>query len=126
MADEKTRPGTPPTQNNITQDGHPAGKAEPTVEQLRDDIDHGRTGDKVDVSDPAAAPLGSDAEAGGATPTHPEVAQARAQEAARADAPRTDPARPATTSTESAHGSRKMIWWAVIAIVVIGLLLVLF
>lgn len=32
--------------------------------RLRRDIDSGRTGDKVDFPDPAAAPLGTDAEAG--------------------------------------------------------------
>lgn len=31
----------------------------------RHDIDSGKTGDKVDFPDPAAAPLGTDAEAGG-------------------------------------------------------------
>lgn len=34
-------------------------------EQLRADIDSGRTGDKVAFPDPAAAPLATDAEAGG-------------------------------------------------------------
>jgi hypothetical protein len=43
-----------------------------TVEQLRSDIDHGRTGDKVEGSDPAAAPLGADEEAAG-TPLPPKV-----------------------------------------------------
>jgi hypothetical protein len=43
-----------------------------TVEQLRSDIDHGRTGDKVEGSDPAAAPLGTDEEAAG-TPLPPKV-----------------------------------------------------
>jgi hypothetical protein len=43
-----------------------------TVAQLRDDIDHGRTGDKVDWPDPAAAPLGTDEEAAG-TPVSPAV-----------------------------------------------------
>jgi hypothetical protein len=43
-----------------------------TVEQLRSDIDHGRTGDKVEGSDPAAAPLGADEEAAG-TPLHTRV-----------------------------------------------------
>jgi hypothetical protein len=33
--------------------------------RLRDRIDHGETSEKVDFSDPAAAPLGTDAEAGG-------------------------------------------------------------
>ena len=35
-------------------------------EQLRAEIDAGRTGDKVAFPDPAAAPLETDAEAGGA------------------------------------------------------------
>ena len=47
---------------------------EPTAESLRADIDRGLTGDKVPGSDPAAVPLGTDAEAGGAPPTPAEVA----------------------------------------------------
>jgi hypothetical protein len=46
-----------------------------TVEQLRDDIDHGRTGDKVDAPDPSIAPLGSDEEAAG-TPIGPGAIEA--------------------------------------------------
>lgn len=42
--------------------------------QLKDDIDSGRTGDKVDFPDPSAAPLGTDEEAGG-MPTHPRDLQ---------------------------------------------------
>jgi hypothetical protein len=45
-----------------------------TTEQLRDAIDRGRTGSKVPARDPAAAPLGTDDEAGG-TPTDPRVVQ---------------------------------------------------
>jgi hypothetical protein len=41
-----------------------------TVSQLREDIDSGRIGDKVDWPNPAAAPLGTDDEAGG-NPPHP-------------------------------------------------------
>jgi hypothetical protein len=37
----------------------------PTTARLRHDIDRGRSGDKVDVIDPAAAPLGTDEEAAG-------------------------------------------------------------
>lgn len=40
----------------------------PNVTQLRDKIDRGRAGDKVPVLDPATAPLGTDAEAGGSRP----------------------------------------------------------
>ena len=43
------------------------------VDQLRAGIDAGRTGDKIPFPDPAAAPLGTDAEAGGHPPTRQEV-----------------------------------------------------
>ncbi|MBM3606589.1 MAG: hypothetical protein FJX25_18335 [Alphaproteobacteria bacterium] len=42
-----------------------------SAEPLRAGIDHGQAGDKVDFPDPAASPLGTDAEAGG----HPVTAQ---------------------------------------------------
>jgi hypothetical protein len=41
--------------------------------RLRREIDSGKTGDKVDFVDPAAAPLGTDDEAGGETPTSEQV-----------------------------------------------------
>jgi len=44
-----------------------------TADSLRADIDRGLTGDKIPGSDPAAAPLGTDAEAAGAPPTRREV-----------------------------------------------------
>jgi hypothetical protein len=51
-----------------------------TAAQLKSDIDSGLTGDKVGGFDPGAAPLGTDAEAGGA-PHDPELlALAREQE----------------------------------------------
>ncbi|HEU5276406.1 MAG TPA: hypothetical protein VFU97_22320 [Xanthobacteraceae bacterium] len=54
-----------------------------TPEQLRSDIDSGRTGDKVAFPDPAAAPLGTDEEAAG-TPVSPHAAAlARRLETAR-------------------------------------------
>jgi hypothetical protein len=46
-----------------------------TTAQLRDDIDHGRTGDKIDALDPAVSPLGTDEEAAG-TPPDPRVVEA--------------------------------------------------
>jgi hypothetical protein len=46
-----------------------------TVEQLRNDIDHGRACDKVDALDPAIAPLGADDEAAG-TPLDPSAVEA--------------------------------------------------
>ena len=47
-------------------------------QSLRADIDSGRTGDKVDASDPATVPLGTDAEAGG-TPTDSAAASSTRQ-----------------------------------------------
>jgi hypothetical protein len=53
----------------------------PTSEQIRDKIDRGAAGDKVNAFDPAAAPLGSDDEAAGVTPTRKALELARASEA---------------------------------------------
>jgi hypothetical protein len=54
-----------------------------TISQLRDDIDTGRTGDKVDWPDPAAAPLGTDEEAAGTPPDSWAVETARTLEISR-------------------------------------------
>jgi hypothetical protein len=51
-----------------------------TTEQLRIAIDQGTAGDKVDVTDPAAAPLGTDDEAGGSPNTTAQVRLAAAHE----------------------------------------------
>jgi hypothetical protein len=48
----------------------------PNADQLRAAIDSGKTGDKVAFPDPAAAPLGTDAEAAGAPPASAELHQA--------------------------------------------------
>ncbi|HSP25698.1 MAG TPA: hypothetical protein VLQ65_11025 [Saliniramus sp.] len=56
------------------------GESPARSEDLREDIDTGRTGDKVPFRDPAAAPLGADDEAAGHTPSSEEVALARAHE----------------------------------------------
>lgn len=47
-----------------------------TVEQLRDAIDRGHTGDKVAAFDPSSAPLGSDDEAAGHPIPPEQIAQA--------------------------------------------------
>src|SRR5215470_8989461 len=54
-----------------------------TISQLRDDIDAGRTGDKVDWPDPAAVPLGTDEEAAGTPPDPSAVETARRIEISR-------------------------------------------
>ncbi|HEX5079378.1 MAG TPA: hypothetical protein VFV80_09530 [Geminicoccaceae bacterium] len=52
--------------------------------QARERIDRGETGDKVAVLDPAAAPLGTDAEAGGWPTASEDIARSTAAEAASA------------------------------------------
>ncbi|MGZ3218231.1 hypothetical protein [Paracoccus sp. T5] len=54
-----------------------------TAETLRQGIDHGQAADKVDYPDPAAAPLGTDAEAGGHPVTAREAGIAHDQEIRR-------------------------------------------
>lgn len=58
----------------------------PTSDRLRKEIDSGRSGDKVNFSDPAASPLGTDDEAAGHPPTPEQLAMAARHEvAARPD-----------------------------------------
>ena len=58
-----------------------------TLEQLRADIDSGRTGDKVSAPDPAMAPLGTDDEAAGTPPSPAAIALTRRLENARPSQP---------------------------------------
>jgi hypothetical protein len=67
-----------------------------TTAQLRHAIDTGRTGSKVGAPDPAAAPLGTDDEAGGAPPDPELVARVMERETASAGA-HPQPARPRGT-----------------------------
>ena len=62
----------------------------PTAAQLRDDIDSGKAGDKAGFPDPSAAPLGTDAEAGGNAATREELKIARRAEGDRAPADERD------------------------------------
>lgn len=47
--------------------------------QARSRTDHGKTHDKVNFPDPAAAPLGADEEAGGARTSEEDIARAERQ-----------------------------------------------
>lgn len=68
----------------IFQEGDKVMAAEKaTIDQLRDDIDRGRTGDKVSFSDPAAAPLGTDEEAAGTPLNATLVGMVRERELAK-------------------------------------------
>ena len=50
----------------------------PTSDRMRHDISRGKTGDKIDHPDPAAAPLGTDDEAAGKPPSTEELRMASA------------------------------------------------
>jgi len=60
--------------------GSPPSGSAPTAQELKGDIDKGRTGDKVASYDPGAAPLGTDDEAAGTPDTPDRVALAIRQE----------------------------------------------
>lgn len=62
--------------------------------QVRDRIDRGETGDKVAAEDPAAAPLGTDAEAAGTPIASAAVARSAAAEQAAPAAARDRDRRP--------------------------------
>jgi hypothetical protein len=55
-------------------------RASPTSAQLRHGIASGQSADKVSNIDPAAAPLGTDDEAGGNPPTQQQLARAAVHE----------------------------------------------
>jgi hypothetical protein len=83
------------------------------VDQLRAAIDSGRSGDKVAASDPAAAPLGTDEEAGGNPPTRDQVAMARRHEVGRP-----------VSSPPIDRAGLGQGWWIIAVTVVIGVCVV--
>jgi hypothetical protein len=91
--------------------GHEVDPDKPieNTEQLRIAIDQGHGGDKVDASDPAAAPLGTDDEAGGTRNTAAQVRLAAALEIR----PRPNQERQRTTGLGHA-------WWLIGSTLVIG------
>jgi hypothetical protein len=90
-----------------------------TVAQLRQDIDSGATGDKVPVLDPAASPLGTDAEAAGAPPSPEMIAALRQAERAE----RRSPLDPTDTQADP-HGLR-LIGALALAVVLAGVAMLL-
>ena len=71
-----TSSDVPPTRT-VEPVAPPPPSDRPTAAQLIGDIQSGRTGDKNPVRDPALAPLGTDDEAAGRSPSHWRVALAR-------------------------------------------------
>jgi hypothetical protein len=93
------------------------------ADELRDALDHGLGGDKVNFTDPAAAPLGTDDEAAGTTPTPEQVEMALAAEIGeRRDDP-TSGRRDRTIASLQNGGYGGGAW--IIAILAIALVLLL-
>ena len=63
-----------------------------TTDQLRDDIDRSRTGEKVRLPDSAAVPLGTGGEVAGRPPNAGTLAEARPDERARGNRIRSEQA----------------------------------
>jgi hypothetical protein len=82
--------------------------------RLKDAIARGLTGDKVPGFDPAAAPLGTDAEAAGAPPG---AGQPPLPESARAD-PAELAADPSGTDRRRYRMQDRMIWPAIAAVLI--------
>jgi hypothetical protein len=83
---------------HVTKEHPVTGRRKDNVDRFRKDIDRGRAGDKTDYPDPAAAPLGTDDEAGGHPATQEQLRIAREAEFRRRpvrkeDAPAVDPSR---------------------------------
>lgn len=89
------------------------------AEQLRSAIDSGETGDKVDVLDPAAAPLGSDAEAGGYVASPEEIALDAETEAANHESARN----PSRELAKERRASPVLLVGALLAVLAIALVL---
>lgn len=85
-----------------------------TTEQLRIAIDRGLAGDKVDGADPAAAPLGTDDEAGGTPNTSEQDRLAASHELGRR------PTQEAQRTTGLGHA-----WWLVDLTLILAVLVVI-
>ncbi|MCH8686039.1 hypothetical protein [Pedomonas mirosovicensis] len=106
----------------------PATRRGSTAAQLKHDIDSGRTGDKVNFPDPAAAPLGTDDEAGGVSHSPEQIHEMRLAESSRPlDAPGADSrGNPGGAETRDATGhTARWLTYLVVAIA-IGVIIYLF
>lgn len=92
--------------------------------EYRDAVDRGRTGDKIPARDPAAAPVHTDAEAGGRVTPRPESAAATRSQASHAP-----PEQVRATHTNPGRGQlqipgRSMAWFIALgfaALILIGI-----
>ena len=99
----------------------------PTTDQIRHDIDSGKSGDKVGFPDPSAAPLGTDDEAAGTPPTERQRMAAHAEEVINrpnGDPVATEP-RPVSTHQDSTSRPRRT-WLIAVLVGVVAAVAVVF
>ena len=87
--------------------------------QARAQIDRGETGDKIAVNDPAAAPLGTDAEAGGASTAAEDIAHSARMQTLG------EHARAAARAPHTADRRQLLPWLVVILALAIAVILAL-
>ncbi len=94
----------------------------PTTDRLRKDIDSGRAGDKIGFPDPSAAPLGTDAEAGGTAPGPAARSAAYREEMGRSDGP-SAAVGPRPVSMEPRQSGGSGHWIAIGAVLLVAVLM---
>lgn len=90
-----------------------------TVDRLRHEIDQGQASDKVAGIDPAAAPLGTDAEAAGVPPSDAEIRMARDAEIRQP--PQHGAANPMVPDASARSRPQTLYWIVAVAAVVVAL-----
>jgi hypothetical protein len=95
------------------------------VDQYRHETDAGRFGDKVAVGDPAAAPLGTDEEAGGNSTPPDVVAATAAHQASIARGEPATRAREASTLTPTRR-NRTAVGWLLLLVALLGFMALLY
>jgi hypothetical protein len=99
-----------------------------TAAQVRRDIDDGRAGDRAPAWDPAAAPMETDAEAGGAPPSLAEIERERRHTTQLEEGRRPNAVAPERTPDASARQTAHpfltaLVYMAIGAVAVVALVL---
>jgi hypothetical protein len=106
--------------------GKVADTGRSAYDRLRQQTDHGSSGDKVDFIDPAAAPLGTDAEAGGFPSDEAAVERAMAYEAGGGARGKVERPRTPADLQQADRGVTLASMWKIAAAALVVLVVVIF